>query len=56
MERVESRGHDKVLAHFGNLDIGTNEVLNGWIDVWLLNQIFKGLKKENLSHISLAFG
>ena len=28
MARVESRGHGKVLTHFGNLSIGTNEVLN----------------------------
>ena len=29
MARVKSRGHGKVLAHFGNLVIDTNDVLNG---------------------------
>lgn len=29
MAMVESMGHDKVLAHFGTLDIGTNEILYG---------------------------
>lgn len=28
MERVESNGHGKVLAHFGNLVLCINEVLN----------------------------
>lgn len=28
METVESMGHGKVLAHFGNLVLCTNEVLN----------------------------
>lgn len=49
MPRVESMGHGKALAHFGNLVLCTNEVLNEWIDVWPLNQSYRGYQREHLA-------
>lgn len=57
MARMESRGHGKVLAHFGNLVFCTNEVikvLDDLIGVWTLDKSFIEVQKSHFSQRSLA--
>ena len=56
MAKVESGGHDKVLAHFGNLVLYVNGVLNDWIGAWPFKQSCRESQEAYLDQRSMEIG